>query len=292
MYTISLFPMRILYVISDVFAFLLYYVFKYRRKVVKENIEKSFNGHTKSERIQIERDFYTNFCDNIVETIKLLSITEEELRKHIKADYTQLEKILKENQVCHIYLGHQFNWEWANAHLAASHKELNVVVVYKTLSNNAANNLMLNIRTRFGSKMIATKSMKKDMEVYSKEKHILVLVADQNPKIPERSFWTSFLSQRTPFLSGTELYTAHKKAPSLFANIIREGRGEYKFVLESLFNFSENYEMGTITKNFSEKLQYAILTSPQNYLWSHKRWKHEYFEEYNKRWIATSINNK
>ncbi|QOG01196.1 lysophospholipid acyltransferase family protein [Flavobacterium sp. MDT1-60] len=289
LYLISLIPLRILYFISDFFAFLLYYIFKYRRKVVAENIYQSFRTLSDIERIIIEKKFYRDFCDNFIETIKLLSISEKKLQSHITADYSQLEKILAENQNCHIYLGHQFNWEWANAHIASVLKKTDVVVVYKPLSSRPINDLMLRIRSRFGSKMVASKNMKKEMVQFSDKQHILVLVADQNPKIPQKSFWTPFLSQRTAFLSGTELNTAHHKTPSLFANIIREKRGHYKFVLEPIFDFSEPYKTGIITNIFTEKLENAILSNPENYLWSHKRWKHQYKNEYRKRWINKTI---
>ncbi|PJJ09790.1 KDO2-lipid IV(A) lauroyltransferase [Flavobacterium sp. 1] len=285
LYPISLIPLRILYLFSDLCAYLLYYVFKYRRKVVTENIHKSFPNLTDIERINIEKKFYNNFCDNFIETIKLLSISEKKLQSHITADYSELERILAQNQNCHIYLGHQFNWEWANAHIASVLKKTNVVVAYKPLRSRLANDLMLKIRSRFGSKMVASKNMKKEMLAFLDKQHILILVADQNPKVPQKSFWTSFLSQRTAFLSGTELNTAHYKTPSLFANIIREERGHYKFVLEPLFYFSEPYKTGIITSAFTKKLKNAIMTNPENYLWSHKRWKHTYKNEYKKRWI-------
>lgn len=285
LYLLSLIPLRILYLLSDFFAFLLYHVFKYRRKVVAENISKSFPNLSNKDRVIIEKKFYRDFCDNFIETIKLLSISDKNLRSHITADYSQLEKILSENKDCHIYLGHQFNWEWANAHIATVLKKINVVVVYKPLSSPSANKLMLKIRSRFGSKMVASQNMKKEMAGFSGKQHVLVLVADQSPNIPQKSFWTSFLSQKTAFLSGTELNTAHHKTPSLFANIIREKRGQYKFVLEPIFNFSEPYTLGTITGIYTKKLESAIQNNPDNYLWSHKRWKREYNEEYSKRWI-------
>jgi KDO2-lipid IV(A) lauroyltransferase len=289
LYPISLIPLRILYFFSDFCAYLLYHIFKYRRKVVNENITKSFDYLNNNERISIEKQFYKNFCDNFVETLKLLSMSEKELQSHITADYSELEKILAENQNCHIYLGHQFNWEWANAHIGSSFKNANIAVAYKPLSSKSFNNFMLKIRSRFGSKMVSSKNMKHEMEPFAKQQHVLILVADQNPRVPKRSFWTSFLSQPTAFISGSELYSASHKTPTLFAKIIREERGHYKFVLTPIFDFSEEYNIGRITDIFTKKLENAIKTNPENYLWSHKRWKHAYKSEYKKRWIDKSM---
>jgi KDO2-lipid IV(A) lauroyltransferase len=144
---------------------------------------------------------------------------------------------------------------------------------------------MFKIRSRFGSKMISSKNMKNEMDPFKDKQHVLILVADQNPNIPKRSFWTSFLSQPTAFISGSELYSASHKTPILFAKIIRESRGHYKFVLTPIFDFSEEYNVGKITNIFTKNLENAIVSNPENYLWSHKRWKHKYKNEYNKRWI-------
>ncbi|MGC4041788.1 MAG: lysophospholipid acyltransferase family protein [Flavobacterium sp.] len=285
LYPISLIPLRILYVFSDVFAYLLYHVFKYRRAVVKANIDRSFHYLDEEERAAIEKKFYKNFCDHFIETLKLLSMPETELQRHITADYSELEKILATDQNCHIYLGHQFNWEWANAHVASHFKNINIVVAYKPLSSKSFNNLMFKIRSRFGSKMVASNNMKKEMEAYVNEQHVLILVADQNPNVPKKSFWTSFLSQRTAFISGTELYTASHKTPLLFAEIIREERGRYRFALTPVFDFSKQYKTGIITAIFTEKLENTIKSYPENYLWSHKRWKHVYKSEYSKRFF-------
>lgn len=285
LYPISLLPLSALYLISDICTFLLYNIFKYRRKVVYNNINNSLYYLTDCERNKIERQFYKNFCDNFFETLKLLSISEKELQNRITADYTLLEKIITINKNCHIYLGHQFNWEWANAHIASVLKKENILVVYKQLSNKSANKLMIKIRSRFGSKMIESRNMKRNVKEFADQNHILILVADQNPSNPQKSFWTSFLSQRTAFLGGSELNTANHKTPSFFANIIREKRGQYKFVLTPIFDFTKPYYTGLITTIFTEKLENTIVTNPENYLWSHKRWKHKYKNDYSKRWL-------
>ncbi len=289
LYLISLIPLRVLYLLSDVCAFILYHIVKYRRDVVKENIANSFENLNEQDRIKIEKEFYKSFCDNFIETLKLMSASEKEMQSHITADYSELNEYLERNESCHIYLGHQFNWEWANAHIASNFKNENVFVVYKQLSSKTFDNLMLKIRSRFGSKMIESKSLKKEMTAYKDKKHILIFVADQNPSIPKRSFWTMFMSQQTPFISGTELYSASQKTPILFANIVRIKRGQYKFVITPLHVYNEKLQSGQITSVFAQSLENAIKKNPENYLWSHKRWKHKYQNEFQKRWIEKSM---
>ena len=289
LYPISLLPLRILYRISDFFAFLLQYIIQYRRKVVRQNINRSFHYLPKNERRKMEKEFYMNFCDNFIETIKLLSISPEELNSHIKTDYSALEKVIENKESCHIYLGHQFNWEWANAHIASSLKQANIVVVYKPIKSKSFNNLVLKMRSRFGSKMVAAKNLKKELKEMEEKPHILIAVADQNPSLPNKSFWTAFMAQRTAFISGTELYTASLKRPVFYANISKVKRGYYKFEVTPMFNFSQDYKMGQITTSFAYNLEKAIKASPTNYLWSHKRWKHQYNDSYKNRWFPKQV---
>jgi KDO2-lipid IV(A) lauroyltransferase len=266
----------------------LYYLIRYRRKVVSENIKNSLHSLSKEAQIRVEKQFYRDFCDTLVETLKLVSISKETLKKHISVDYSELENTLAQNQNCHIYLGHQFNWEWANAHISSTLKAP-VIVVYKPIKNKALDVVTKKVRGRFGSKLVSSKNMRKEIEELNLKPHVLVLAADQNPKTPMKSFWTTFLSQKTAFMSGTELYTASNKTTSYYANFIRVKRGYYQFVLTPLFDFSKPYKIGLITSLFAKKMETEILRNPENYLWSHRRWKHEYKEDYKKRWMDTSV---
>lgn len=285
LYLISLIPLRVLYLLSDVCAFTLFHIVKYRRNVVKENISNSFANLSEQDRAKIEKEFYKSFCDNFIETLKLMTLSEAKIQSYIKADYSELNKFLESNESCHIYLGHQFNWEWANAHISSSFKNENVLVVYKQIKNKTFDNLMLKIRTRFGSKMIESKSLKKEMVAYKDKKNIVIFVADQNPSMPKRSYWTMFLSQQTPFISGTELYSTSQQSPILFANIVRVKRGYYKFEIAPLHDYKEKLQPGQITSTFAKNLENSIEKNPENYLWSHKRWKHKYQNEFEKRWV-------
>lgn len=284
LYPLSLLPLNILYLISDFCYYIIYYIVRYRRKVVSENIEKSFPLQNSKERTLIEKNFYKSFCDNFIETIKLLSITEKELHKRIKADYSEIENVLNDNKNCHVYLGHQFNWEWANTHIA-SVLEDRIIVPYKPITNQQFDKIMRKIRGRFGTKLVSSKNMKKEINIIDSTPHVLIFVADQNPDFPMKSFWTTFLSRKTAFLNGPELYTASNKTISFYANIVREKRGYYKFEINRLFDFSTPYSMGMITQLYTKYLETSIIANPENYLWSHKRWKHQYKDTYIKRSI-------
>ena len=114
-YLLSLLPLKVLYFISDILYYLVYYILKYRRVVVRDNLVNSFPNKTTKEIVKIEKEFYSFFCDYIVETIKLLSISKEELKSRMSfsgVDDIENEMVSKNRNFCFVYLGHYCNWEW------------------------------------------------------------------------------------------------------------------------------------------------------------------------------------
>src|SRR3989344_2786043 len=85
-YLVSIMPFWILYGISDILFVLVYYIFGYRKKVVMMNLQNSFPEKSVKELKLIERKFYRHLCDTIVETMKLLTISKNALRKRVSFD--------------------------------------------------------------------------------------------------------------------------------------------------------------------------------------------------------------
>ncbi len=109
-------PLRVLYVFSDICYPFLFYVIRYRRKVVELNLYRSFPELSDKERRHIEKKFYRWFCDYVVENFKLLTISPEKLKKRMKMDGMEdMEKELETHPFVFVYLGHYCNWEWVSS---------------------------------------------------------------------------------------------------------------------------------------------------------------------------------
>ena len=80
---ISLLPLRVLYWVSDAVYPIVYYVARYRRKVVRQNLKESFPDKSAQELREIERKFYHVFCDYFVEDIKAFSMSKEQMMKRM-----------------------------------------------------------------------------------------------------------------------------------------------------------------------------------------------------------------
>ena len=273
-YLISILPFRILYGISDVLFYLLYYVVRYRKKVVFDNLRKSFPEKSTEEINKIAKDFYCYLCDLIVEAFKTLTISKKEAIARFKIkDNSLLEKLYEEKKNIILVLGHYGNWEWAGSNFILISK-YKIYGIYKPMSNKYFENLINKMRTRFGTKLIAMNNTFKEMIKNKNELNCTAFIADQTPS-PEHAYWTKFLNQDTPIFLGTELIAQKLNYPVVFASIKRINRGYYEGYTELLFEQPALAQKGSITEAHTRRLEQEIIKKPELWLWSHRRWKHK-----------------
>ena len=158
-YLLSLLPWRVLYFISDALYGLIYYVFGYRKKVVMNNLVIAFPEKTEKERIRIAKDFYHNFIDTFIETIKLISLSDKEFDKHCTTNVAELNDVFATGVNAQVFTGHFFNWEFANLSFSRS-ANIPLVFVYLPLGNKAFNKIIVDLRTRYGSIMLSATEFK------------------------------------------------------------------------------------------------------------------------------------
>ncbi len=277
-YVLSLLPWRVIYILSDGIALLLYYVFRYRRAVVMSNLLIAFPEKTEAERIRIAKDFYRRFVDNFLEVIKLISISEKELNKRFVCNYDVINNLYDTGVNVQLNLGHFFNWEFGNMAYAANLK-YPLVVVYMPIKNKVLDRLFLHFRKRFGSKMIAATNFRNEFAPFAKNRYVLGLVGDQNPGSPENSYWANFFGRLTPVVKGPERGAKLNKAAVVMCNFWAVKRGYYQSELVLLTTDPNSLPNGAITKKMMEFIEESIRRHPSNYLWSHRRWKWQYDEE-------------
>lgn len=287
LYLISLIPFRIIYLISDAAAFFIYHVVRYRRDVVRNNLLIAFPEKSEAERKKIEKEFYRNFTDNFIETIKLLSISEKELRKRFTSNFELLEDLYREGLKVQGHLGHFFNWEYANA-AHGLHTQFPFLVVYMPIKSKAMERLFRKLRTRFSTKLIPANAYRKHFMPYAKGQYCLILVADQNPGEPDNSYWLPFFGRMTPFVNGPERGARLNNTAIITCNCYKVKRGYYHSELALVTKAARELPEGEVTRRIVSFLEEAIRRRPANYLWSHRRWKWEFNpEKHSKNVIAT-----
>ncbi|MGM9633791.1 MAG: lysophospholipid acyltransferase family protein [Alloprevotella sp.] len=275
---ISRLPLGVLYVLADLCFPLLYYVARYRRKVVTENLNNAFPELSPRERHKIRRRFYRWFCDYVVETLKLLSISRQEMmRRMVIEGVDEMERSLETKPFVFIFLGHYCNWEWVSSiPLWYQKEDSHGAQLYRPLKNKAFDGLFLEMRSRFGSENISK---------YEALRHILQLrrdgkktcigfISDQTPGWNSIHDWVDFLHQDTPVFTGTERIAKKVDAAIFFADIRRVRRGYYHLVLRRMTDEPKDFPDYALTEQYMRELEQIIRRQPHLWLWSHRRWKH------------------
>jgi KDO2-lipid IV(A) lauroyltransferase len=285
LYLVSLLPLRVLYIISDLISFILYHIIGYRKEVVFSNLARAFPEKTAAERKAIAKKFYRNFTDNWIEVIKMISISEKAILKRISTDFTAFEEIDKQGRSCHMLMGHLFNWEWCNAGVPTG-VPFKTLVAYSPITSKILDRLFLYIRQRFGCILMPHNDMRRAMMRHRHSKYLLALVADQNPPFPAKSYWLDFMGVPTSFLQGPEKGARMGNIPVVFLPVVKVRRGYYEIKGILLDNDPRSSKEGELTRKYVTALEEVIRQYPEGYLWSHKRWKHAWKEEYRAQWIG------
>lgn len=284
LYLVSLLPMRVLYLIGDGIYLLIYHGFGYRKQVVMDNLQIAFPEKTESERVFIAKKFYHNFIDSFMEVIKLMSADNAYLQKRFTVDLSDLEELYKSGKSCQLHLGHTFNWEWGQLVLGELTK-YQILVVYMPITNQVFEKLFYKLRTRSGNVFLPANNMKEVIKPYLQSQYLLGLVADQNPSNPQSSYWLNFFGRPTPFVSGPEKGARASNMPVVFASMVKPKRGHYHATLTLGALDPSLLEEGVITRNYVRYLETVIRQNPDMWLWSHRRWKHAWKDEYAEKWV-------
>lgn len=271
----SLLPFCVLYCISDLLAPLLYHVIRYRRKIVRQNIERSFPERTVRERRHIERRFYRFFCDYTVETIKLLTISEKEMRRRMKIfGAEEMDKTLEKKPFCFLMLGHYGNWEWISS--VGLWSEKHCEQLYTPLHNHTLDKVFYKMRCRFGSENVPKRDVLRALVSQRRAgtPYHIGFIADQSPRPESIHHRVTFLHQDTPTFTGAERLGKKFEAAAWFAHITRPRRGYYECHLEPLCEDMSVYRDYEFTELYMRRLEEEIREAPHLWLWSHNRWKH------------------
>jgi KDO2-lipid IV(A) lauroyltransferase len=285
LYLISLLPMRILYFISDGIYGLLYYIIGYRRKVVMSNLLIAFPEKTEAERIVIAKQFYHNFIDSFIEVIKLISAGDAFLQKRFTVDMDVLDELYKSGKSCQLHLGHTFNWEWGQLVLS-TRTPYKLMVVYMPISNGVLEKLFYKLRTRTGNVFLPATNMRNAILPHLETQYLLGLVGDQNPGKPQSAYWLNFFERPAPFVCGPEKGACTNQLPVVFAHMEKPRRGHYHAVLQLATQDASQLAPGELTVQYVRYMEEAIRRNPDMWLWSHRRWRHAWKEEYGEEmWI-------
>lgn len=279
-YGIAHLPLKVLYVFSDIVFFILFYVVRYRRKVAEKNISESFPDAGAEEVKSISRKFYRNFADYIFETLKLAHISDEEMAERMQFENVEaMDKAIEEGKSVVIYFSHCFNWEWATSVILHSkfRNDDKVIFgqVYRPLNSKWFDDLMLRLRGRFGAHCFKKKSVLRDLLTINRDKKVWIVgfMSDQKPSHGDGKHVLMFLNHPTAVISGTEILANRLKTAAIFWKMSKVSRGHYNIEMCKLADDASQCEANTLTDKYFSILEQNIISQPDIWLWTHKRWK-------------------
>ncbi len=268
----ALVPFWLLYIFSDILYFFIYKVFKYRVNTVRDNLSKCFPDKSRKELLRIEKLSYRNLSEITVEGLKAFTMTKKQIYKR--------HKVINEEDISYIYKNcggiisvafHYTNWEWG----ALSCMQLNSdgVALYKPLANKYLDKYLKKNRSRTGAELVSIYETARYFQANANKKKNFILAADQSPSNSAKSYWVNFFGRDTAFLHGPEVYSKKYHYPVILIDIQRVRRGYYELELSMLSEEPWKLEDGELTKILANKLEDIIRKKPQDWLWTHRRWK-------------------
>ncbi|HMO63041.1 MAG TPA: lipid A biosynthesis acyltransferase [Ferruginibacter sp.] len=290
LYLLSLLPFRVLYLVSDILFVLMYYGLGYRRKVVMGNLDIAFPEKSTQEKQKISKQFYRNFLDTFIETIKMISISNESFEQRCTFDVTVINDLVDRGKNIQLHCGHQMNWEYANWILAKK-IDIPVVTIYAPLSNKIFDRLFYKIRTKYKGVLLPTTSFRTRIRDVYKDRYALGLAADQNPSNLNNAYWMYFFTKKAPFVTGPGNGAVKKNTAVFFVYFNKTRRGYYKVQADLIVENAASATPQWLTLQYRDYLEKIIRENPDNYLWTHRRWKHT-FNKTNEIFQSNWIDNR
>lgn len=272
---LSYLPLPILYLFTDFFFLLIITIIPYRKKVIEGNIKRSFPEKSAKERRRIKIKFYRHFTDLLAEGVKSLTISENGMHRRIKVSNPEImDELYNKGRNVILVSGHYNNWEWIvnGQDLLFKHKAIGIGM---PLSSKFWDKKINERRSRFGMTVVHAKNYKKELDRRKDELKAILVLSDQSPGDSLKSYWMDFLNQKTAVLFGTELMANTLDYSVVFFALKKVKRGTYRMDLKLIAEKPNDFKWGEITEAHTKLLEKEIISTPQYWLWSHKRWKRE-----------------
>ena len=276
-YVLAITPFGLLYLQSDLFAFFLYHVVRYRRKVVRDNLSKSFPEKTPQEIKRIERRFYRNLCDLWVEGCKLMRMKPEDVMKRVAISNPEvIQDLYGKGKNVFAAIPHSGNWEWFGKTMVtlSPHR---IVGIYKKVKNPYFDAFMRQLRLNHVEDRVELAESAVVLRVLARlndQRVHALIVADQSPRGVDSDYWTDFLHRDTCWFYGLEKLAKRLDYAVVFVEMNRVGRGRYQVTFKTICDDPKQAEDGSIMEQYARLTEQQIQNNPDNWLWSHRRWKH------------------
>ena len=271
-----MFPLRLLYIISDILRIIVQYLFKYRVNVVDKNLNLASKHFCVKNLSAIKKNFYKYFVDLYLEVIKMDKLNERFFLNNFDVQNIDLiNKYYNDGKSVILMLSHYSGYEWCVSlpYFIKHH----LVGVYSPISNIRVDKFIRKSRSKHGMSLIPKHSAYRDILKIEKEgtPTLYGLVADQSPQLSSKNlFWTKFLGQKVPVFTGSENIAKKFNLPVIYGEMSKLKRGKYKIEFKLISENPVKENKFNITKKYLKLIEKQINNNPSLYLWTHNRFKH------------------
>ncbi|HNP32584.1 MAG TPA: lysophospholipid acyltransferase family protein [Flavobacterium sp.] len=272
---ISVLPFRLFYIFSDFVCLLVYNVFGYRKKVVRQNLAMALPHLSDKERLNIEKKFYRHMCDMFLEMVKTMNISEKQIKNRFR--FTNLDVYLdmeKQGKSIALLCAHYASYEWVIS--MNYYSNIEGYGIYKKINNKYFDRLVKKIRSRFKATLITTKETIPTLEKNFRSHHLGLygFASDQSPQVSRTHHWAKFMGIEVPVHTGAEMLAKRFDMNMIFLRVKKVKRGYYEATLELMAENPKSVPNYEISDDFLRRVEQQIYEAPEYYLWTHKRWKH------------------
>ncbi len=265
-------PMRLL---ADIVYLVVYYIVGYRREVVRRNLANAFPEKDEAERKGIERRYYRYLADIAVEFVHNMYASPAAIKRRYRFTNRQLvDRYYERGQSIVLLSAHYGNWEYmvSSLNMQLLHHGIGVG---KPLNDKVTGPYIAKKRIRYGTEVVDQRDVRQVVDFYDRH-HVpcaLMMLGDQSPSNPEKSYWTTFLNQDTAFLYGAEYFARKYNYPVVYYTVNRVRRGYYEVTFSHFSEHPQEEPQYAIVERYARTLEEQIRQRPELWLWSHRRWK-------------------
>lgn len=261
--------------LSDIVYLVVYYLVGYRRGVVRANLERSFPDRSEADRRKTERRYYRHLADIAVEFVANLFVSPVFLKRHYRIVNRQLvDRYYERGQSVVLLSAHYNNWEYmvSSLNMQLLHHGIGVG---KRLNDKLTGPFISRKRIRYGTEVVYADNVRPVVDFYDRHRVpvALMMLGDQSPSNPHKSYWTQFLHQDTAFLYGAEHFARKYGYPVLYYVVRKVRRGYYEIEFSKLCEHPRQVPQYSIVEQYVRILERQIEQQPEYWLWSHRRWK-------------------
>ena len=278
--TVSRLPFAFFYGLSDLAFVILYRVIRYRRELVDQNLALAFPEKSVAERAVIAKQFYRNFTDTFVESVKLFSLSPAKAAKRCEVDVRELAVLAAKGRSIQVMLAHQFNWEYLHLVIPSMGPQYSLYFLYRPIENRAVDKVYYEFRSKNGAIPISADEFASKRDEICSKTFITALGADQNPGRVDKALWLEFFGKPAPFFIGPAKGAIKYGAVMAMLQLKKVKRGHYKMIGKIIAEDPTQFTPEQLTLLYKNEVERVIKEDPSNYLWSHRRWRHTWKPEY------------